>query len=122
MAAGKQIVLSSELEAKIAGLWSSQQDRARVREALAGEVTWSHGSERVPFAILKLCNGEVEKVLSMVAEARLDFRDILTAAEYPGQGDALLASMSPGATDADRARFEAAATRDREQYEEWLKK
>jgi len=44
------------------------------------------------------------------------------AAEYPDQGESLLAAMRSSATDADRARFEEAERRDREQYEEWRKK
>jgi hypothetical protein len=77
---------------------------------------------RARLAILKLCRGSVERVLSMVAEARLDFRDIVAAAEYPDQGLELLAAKLPGATDADRERFEEAKKRDRQHYEEWLKK
>jgi hypothetical protein len=116
------IALSDELQRKIAALWPDQGDQGRVREALAEEIRRSHGSERVPLAIVKLCGGSIDKVLSMLDEARLDYRDILLAAEYPTQGNALLASVSPGATDADKARFAEAEMRDRQQYEEWLKK
>jgi hypothetical protein len=122
MTSGKEFKLSDEMERKISGLWSSERDRNRVRQALASYAAESFGSERVPFAILKLCGGAVEKVLSLTAEARLDYRDILMAAENPGQGDALLAAMAPGATDVDRQRLEEAAQRDRGQYEAWRKK
>jgi hypothetical protein len=122
MKTSSSFTLSEDLERKISGLWSSAEDRDKVREALRAYAQWAHGSERVPFAILKLCRGDVARVLSMVGEARLDYRDILMAAEYPDQGDALLASMRPGATEADRAHFEEMKTRDRQQYEDWLKK
>jgi hypothetical protein len=116
------IAVSDDLERKIAALWPDQSDRERVREALAVYARGAHGSERVPLAIVKLCRGSVDRVLSMLEEASLDYRDILLAAEYPTQADALMATMRPGATDADKARFEEAEKRDRQQYEEWLKK
>ncbi len=85
MTAGTSFTISAELERRIAGLWSRAEDQGTVREALRAYAQWSHGSERVPFAILKLCGGSVAKVLSMVDEARLDYRDILMAAEYSNQ-------------------------------------
>jgi hypothetical protein len=122
MTAAKKFTLSDEMERKISALWASAHDRGRVRDALGGYAAESFGSERVPLAILKLCRGDVGRVLSLTAEARLDCRDILMAAEYPEQGDSLLATMQPGATEADRSRFKEAAQRDRKQYEEWRKK
>jgi hypothetical protein len=115
------VALSETLERKVSALWTDQKDRDRVRRALAEEVAKSHGSERVPLAILKLCDGSVEKVMALVAEARLDYRDILMAAEHPTQGAALLASASPGASAADRARYEEAEQLDRQQYDEWVR-
>jgi hypothetical protein len=85
MKAANSFTLSADLERKITGLWSRAEDQNTVREALRAYAQWSHGSERVPFAVLKLCGGKVDKVLSMVAEARLDYRDILLAAEYSNQ-------------------------------------
>jgi hypothetical protein len=122
MSRSTPIALSDDLERKIAALWIDPGDRERVRAALAGYAKWAHGSERVPLAILKLCRGSVERVLSLLEEARLDYRDIVVAAEYPTQGAALLATMSPGAADADKERLAEAEKRDRQQYEEWLKK
>jgi hypothetical protein len=122
MSPSTPIAFSDDLERKLVALWRNPSDRERVREALAGYTKWAHGSERVPLAILKLCRGSVERVLSLLEEARLDYRDILAAAEYPTQGDALLAMMSPGATDSEKERFAEAEKRDRQQYEEWLKK
>jgi hypothetical protein len=118
---GKQATLSEVMERKISRLWSSELDRNRVREVLAREVADSFGSERVALAILKLCGGDVEQVLSLAVEARLDYRDILMSAEYPGQGFAVISATKPGASDADRQQAEEAVQRDREQYEEWLK-
>ena len=82
MKATSSFTLSADLEGKITNLWSRAEDQDTVREALRAYAEESHGSERVPFAILKLCGGSVDKVLSMVGEARLDYRDILMAAEY----------------------------------------
>ena len=86
MKAGSSFALSQDLEREISGLWSRVEDRDKVREALRAYAQWAHGSERVPLAILKLCGGRVDSVLAMVGEARLDYRDILKAAEYPDQG------------------------------------
>jgi hypothetical protein len=122
MTSGKKVTLSEVMERKISSLWSSDLDRDRVREALASDVADSFESERVALAILKICDGDLEKVLSLVAEARLDYRDILMAAEYPEQGLAVIAAARPGATEDDRWRSEEAQQRDREQFEEWLKK
>ena len=82
MKASDSFTLSAELESRINGLWSRAEEQDTVREALRAYAKGSFGSERVPFAILKLCSGDVARVLSMVAEAQLDYRDILMAAEY----------------------------------------
>ncbi len=71
--------------------------------------------ERVQLAILKLSGGDLDQLRQAVAQARVDYRDILAWAEYPEE-------MSAGAPGPDtppeilRARGE----RDREQYEQWL--
>ncbi len=69
-------------------------------------------SERVQLALLKLSEGSLAKLAQLCAAAQVDWRDVLLWAEYPEQGR--LPRDHP-----DRA---AVGRRDREQYEDWLRR
>ncbi len=77
--------------------------------------------KRVRLAVLKLSEGDVDKALSMVSAAKQDYRDVLMWAEYPEEGGAIWA-LRPNLTDEDGERLEQIRERDRQQYEQWLKK
>lgn len=70
---------------------------------------------RVQLAILKLSNGDSEKLHDYIQAARLDYRDVLAWAEYPEQ---MRSGKSRYNTDLDV--YEAILKADREQYEAWL--
>jgi hypothetical protein len=71
--------------------------------------------ERVQLAILKLSEGDPDKLRQNVELAKIDYRDVLAGAEYPEQ-------MESGATayNTETEDYEAILARDREQYESWL--
>lgn len=71
--------------------------------------------ERVQLAILKLSEGEPEKLRSNVEAALIDYRDVLAWAEYPEQ-------MRSGKTayNSPSEEYEEILKQDREQYLKWL--
>ncbi|MCA9278574.1 MAG: hypothetical protein H6815_07940 [Phycisphaeraceae bacterium] len=75
-----------------------------------GTKSWHRERDRVHLAILKECNGELERVGWLVEIACCDYRDVLAAAEYPEE------SRLP----AGHVDLAAARQRDRQQYEKWL--
>lgn len=77
---------------------------------LFGAESSEAGRARVHLAILKQCNGEVERVRKLVELACTDFRDVLVGAEFPEEF-----SLPSGADDINVVR-----ERDRRQYEDWL--
>ena len=115
--------LSVDVERRVDALWPESEDRGQVREALAsyGVEAYEREPDRVRLAILKLSDGEVAKVLSLVSAAKQDYRDVLMWAEYPEEGRAIWA-VRPNLTQADRDRLKQIRCSDRRQYEEWLKK
>ena len=70
---------------------------------------------RVQLAILKLSNGDSEKLQEYIRAARLDYRDVLAWAEYPEQ---IRSGKTRYNTDLDV--YEAILKADRQQYEAWL--
>jgi hypothetical protein len=114
---------SPQVERIVDTLWSEAADRQRVREALAtyGQESYEHEKNRVRLAILKLSGDDVERVLSTVATAKQDYRNVLMWAEYPEEGRALW-PLKPSLTAEDQARLEKLRATDRQQHEEWLKK
>jgi hypothetical protein len=74
------------------------------------------GRARVQLAILKASNGDHEQLREWVDVAQRDFRDVLAAAEYPGQMALGFTGMSAlPATERDRI-----VRQDREQWLAWL--
>jgi hypothetical protein len=72
--------------------------------------------DRVQAAVLKLSDGDLERLAEMVALAKTDFRDALAAAEYPGQFQAA-ERLEPPAAEMERIRQQ-----DREQYLDWVRR
>jgi hypothetical protein len=87
-------------------------DPAQVLAMLAS----AGGSARVQLAIVKLCNeGKgLSDLAHYVDEAKGDYRDVLSWAEYPNEG-----KLPLSASDSDR---DAAQKRDQEQYLRWIER
>lgn len=49
-----------------------------------GRDDWQRESVRVQLAVLKLAQGDLNKVRSYIELAKCDYRDVLAPAEYPG--------------------------------------
>ena len=71
--------------------------------------------ERVQLAVLKLSDGDHEKLKHNIQAAIVDYRDVLAWAEYPTQ-------MESGATAFNTAPedYQAILEQDRKQYRSWL--
>jgi hypothetical protein len=83
---------------------------------LHGVESYERERERVQLAILKLCNGRVDELVSNVEMAKQDYRDVLAYAEYPSE-------MRRSASDMQRMSLGEAQgirSKDRQQYLEWL--
>jgi hypothetical protein len=74
-------------------------------------------SPRVQLAILKLSEGDPEKLLQYIEAARVDYRDVLAWAEYPEQ-----LSSGKNSFNTPPDEYEDMLGRDRRQYEAWLDK
>ena len=86
-------------------------------EELLAQLQGYEGYEavRVQLAILKLSNGDSEKLQDYIQAASLDYRDVLAWAEFPEQ---IRSGKTRYNTDLDE--YEAILIADREQYEAWL--
>jgi hypothetical protein len=92
-------------------------DPSKAEEALAildcyGTESWHRERDRVQLALLKVSDGDIEKLRSYTRGAQSDYRDILVQAEFPEEWQA--SSKTPP------AEMAAIRKRDREQYEAWL--
>ena len=74
------------------------------------------GRARVQLAILKLSEGQRDKLTELVRMAKRDYRDVLAYAEYPEEMKAGFVEM--GKLSPQEAR--AIRERDRKQYLKWL--
>lgn len=94
-------------------LFGAHPDAKELREALLKYT--DKESLRVHLAILKLSEGDPEKLLSYIEAAKGDYRDVLAWAEYPEQ-------LSSGKTryNTPLEEYEVMLKRDRRQYEKWL--
>ena len=82
-----------------------------------GDSEMERGRGRVHLAILKLCEGKLEKLPDLIAMAKQDYRDVLAYAEYPEQmklGFLQLRNLSS-------SERKAIKERDEKQYKHWLK-
>ena len=79
-------------------------------QARTGWIT--HSCEQ---CVLKLSEGDADKLKENIELARIDYRDVLAYAEYPEQMRAGPGKWKPGERGLDEIR-----RRDRAQYEAWL--
>lgn len=75
---------------------------------------------RVHAAILKLSNGDRDRLGQFVQNAVRDFREVLMPAEMPGFHQLLLAQQPREFAQRPIQEFKAIAQKDREQYIDWL--
>ena len=118
-----EMATREDVARKLEAMWPDPQLR---REALSelqryGDEPHEREPERVRLAILKLCEGRLERVVELVVGAKRDYRDVLMAAEYPSEAQALW-SLRPKLTEDERRRLEDLRRQDRHQYLEWLKR
>ena len=83
-----------------------------------GTESYETGQTRVQLAILKLSEGDRERLPDLVKMAKVDFRDVLAYAEYPQEMRTDPIKMR----DMPEEEAQSIRQRDREQYESWLKK
>jgi hypothetical protein len=82
-----------------------------------GVEKWEREADRVRLAVLKLANRDLTQARNWIAQAKMDFRDVLSPAEYPlyskkwGRMDRLTEEEQTKIIDADWA-----------QYEKWFRK
>jgi hypothetical protein len=81
-----------------------------------GKQEWNSPGARVRLAILKLANGDLDKLMDHTKVAIEDFRDALSAAEYPRYSREI--SFDEAAKDYKRAVIDD----DWRQYCEWLER
>ena len=82
-----------------------------------GAMEWERDAIRVRLAVLKLASGSLERARARMEVAKGDYRDVLSAAEYP--------AYSRKAFDIDALpsqEKERIIAEDWKQYEEWLKR
>jgi hypothetical protein len=103
---------------KVAHYWPDA-DRREIVDVLDhyGSESSEHGRARVQLAILKLSEGQWERLEELVRMAKRDYRDVIAYAEYPEEmrtGVVEMRQMAP-------EEVEAIRQRDRAQYLEWLR-
>lgn len=79
-----------------------------------GSQTYERERERVQIAILKLSEGDLEKLQRTVAAAKTDYRDVLAWAEYPEEMRKDTWKMT------DKEEVARIRESDRKQYLDWL--
>jgi len=80
-----------------------------------GVEEWHREANRVRLAVLKLAAGDVDRLRSAIETAKQDYRDVLSAAEYPEYSRSIGSTAS--VSEAERERIIDA---DWKQYTEWL--
>jgi 16S rRNA C1402 N4-methylase RsmH len=117
------MTMDDAVQQRIRATWLEPLEQERVASLLAEYGQESHEREaaRVQLAILKLSEGQAERVAELVTAAKRDYRDVLMWAEYPEEGRALWA-LRPNLTAEERDRLSRIRQRDREQYLKWLRK
>lgn len=81
-----------------------------------GTESYETGRIRVQLAILKLSEGDRERLPALVKMAKVDFRDVLAYAEYPEE----MRTDPTKMRDISEEEAQSIRQRDREQYEAWL--
>lgn len=78
------VPLSEEVETKIRATFSGEVARESARSLLLEYQTeaWHGEVERVRIGILRICQGNLERMRRLVDVAKRDYRDLLMLAEY----------------------------------------
>ena len=102
---------------KISQIWLGveREDILKILDRYGVEVDEDSRS-RVQLAVLKLSDGDIDKLADLVQIAKKDYRDVLAWAEYPEEmrtSPAEMKALPPKEVRAIRRR-------DREQYLQWL--
>jgi hypothetical protein len=82
-----------------------------------GEESWETGRDRVHLAILKVSEGKFERLEELVQAAKVDFRDVISWAEYPRE----LKTGFVGMKELTLEEARAVREEDKEQYKKWLR-
>ena len=82
-----------------------------------GVESWEREVPRVQLAILRLAEGDMDRLRQQLDYAKRDYRDVLLGAEYLAYGALTLRTPHPSPEDAQRAIDE-----DWRKYEEWLRR
>jgi hypothetical protein len=110
-------ITRGKVREKVAQYWPDE-DPEEIMGVLDqyGVTRFEGGRARVQLAILKLCEGQRDRLPELVRMAKRDYRDVLAYAEYPEQmrlGFVERRNLSP-------EELRAIKERDRKQYLEWL--
>ena len=92
----------------------SSEDCATVMALLDyyGTESYEREKDRVQLAVLKLAAGSIDELLCQIQTAKLDYRDVLSLAEYP----------SYRWSEKDEAKIQKMYRDDWQQYSDWLHK
>jgi hypothetical protein len=93
---------------------------ARVEEVLAmleeyGGEEWHREAPRVRLAVLKLAEGRMDRLRYEIEGAKCDYRDVLSAAEYPGY-----CRRVPGPGKLPKKEEQRIIDADWKQYHDWF--
>ena len=80
-----------------------------------GSDTWNREPHRVRVAVLKLANGNLERLRTEIETAKCDYRDVLAPAEYPNYSKCV-----PGPDTRASAEVQRIIDVDWKQYEVWF--
>ena len=102
------------LNRKLGKLFPDERERVSAVELLAAYGVESHEREpyRVRLAVLKLSGPDIAAIKQWIKQAKEDFRDILSWAEYPRQS-----KTRPMPDGPEKQKLLEA---DRQEYEQWL--
>jgi hypothetical protein len=109
--------ISTKVLNKIKKYWPDQ-DPERIIKILQGygQEKYEEDSPRIQLAIIKLSDGDLDKLEEYVNLAKRDYRDVLAFAEYPEE----IRTGFVGMEKLSEEEAKALRGRDREQYLSWL--
>ena len=109
--------ISQAVLRKIKNYWPAE-DPEKILNILRryGQDKYEEESPRIQLAVLKLSEGDLEKLEEFVDLAKRDYRDVLAFAEYPEE--IRIGFVGMGELSEEEAK--ALRRRDREQYLSWL--
>lgn len=104
---------------KLAALWPNAAQREQAHRELA-RCDEDVEVERVQLAVLKLCEGRLERVAELVGAALPDRRELLFRAEHPREAAAEWA-LRPALSEDEQARLSELRAEDLREYWEWIR-